>query len=262
MDGVSHLQDLVVEKDTVEYFYTHPGQQALKVDVSAEWCGETVEPSKVRLTKAVGQLLRRSLAEEAATVIIAWAKAAGHCNDNNGIPNMRRLRSVHWAMLVAATLLKYPDLAYKHLQNQVADIFVHIGNMPFSTHVLCLNTESVIPDLSWMPRGHIPGYHQLRHHAQYWLTITDEGDRYAWRNMAKKVDYDSSEQSLFQGLQEASVKELCTQSQQSLSQALQQAQRTLPRCVHPCMHVGPLDLELNHCLSELSGSWIAKAPGT
>ena len=231
MDGVSQLQDLVVEKDTVSYFYTHPGQQqALKVDMSAEWCGETVEPSKVRLTKAVEQLLRSSQAADAATVIIAWAKAAGHCNDNNGVPDIRRLRSVRWAMLVAVTLLKYPDLAGKHLQNQVADIFGHIGNMPFSTHVLCLNTESVIPDLSWMPRDHIPGYHQLWHaeaHAQYWLTMTDKGARYAWRNMAKRVHYDSSEQSLFQGLQEASVKELCTQSQQSLSEALQQAQRTL-----------------------------------
>ena len=148
---VSQLQDLIEQKQTVIYFYKHPGQQqGLKVDITAEWCSGTVEPSNVRLTKAVGQLLHSSQANEAATVIVEWAKAAGHCCDNNGTPNTRRLRSVHWAMLVASTLLKYPDLALKHLQNQVVDIFGHIGNMPFSTHVLCLNTEREIPDLSWM----------------------------------------------------------------------------------------------------------------
>ena len=166
-------------------------------------------------------------------MIVAWAKAAGHCNDNNGIRNKRRLRSVHWAMLVASTLLDYPDLAGKHQQNQVVDIFGHIGNMPFSTHVLCLNTEREIPDLRWRRRERIPGY-STRHeeaHAQYWLTVTDKGARYAWRNMAKKVCYHIGEQSLSQALQDASVKELCTESQQSFSEALQQAERTLPsRC--------------------------------
>ena len=102
--------------------------------------------------------------------------------------------------------------------------------MPFSTHVLCLNTEREIPDLRWMRRERIPGY-STRHeeaHAQYWLTVTDKGARYAWRNMAKKVCYHIGEQSLSQALQDASVKELCTESQQSLSKALQQAERTLP----------------------------------
>ena len=164
-------------------------------------------------------------------MIVEWAKGAGHCCDNNGTPNTRRLRSVHWAMLVASTLLKYPDLALKHLQNQVVDIFGHIGNMPFSTHVLCLNTESEIPHLRWMPRERIPGFCNLQRaeaHAQYWLTVTDKGARYSWRNMAKKVCYHIGEQSLSQALQDASVKELCTESQQSLSKALQQAERTLP----------------------------------
>ena len=146
MDGVSRVEDLVVEKETVEYFYRFQGQQqALKVDISAEWCHESIEPSKVRLTKAVGQLLRRSLAEEAATVIIAWAKAAGHCNDNNGIRNKRRLRSVHWAMLVASTFLKYPDLALKHLQDQVVDIC----EVAHST----MSSSSICPTGHWLRNG-------------------------------------------------------------------------------------------------------------
>ena len=151
-------------------------------------------------------------------------------------------------MLVASTLLKYPDLAGKHLHNQVVDIFGHIGSMPFHTHVLCLNTESEIPDLSWKPRDCIPGYHTLQHKeafAQYWLTMTDKGARYAWRNMAKGVHYDGSEQSLFRSLQEASVKELYTQSQQkqSFSEALQQAERSL-------QHVNVEADEIRHAIAE------------
>ena len=146
MDYVTQLKDLIEEKQTVIYFYKQPGQQeGLKVDITAEWCGETVEPSNVRLTKAVGQLLHSSQANEAATVIVEWAKAAGHCCDNNGTPNTRRLRSVHWAMLVASTFLKYPDLALKHLQDQVVDIC----EVAHST----MSSSSICPTGHWLRNG-------------------------------------------------------------------------------------------------------------
>ena len=107
-------------------------------------------------------------------------------------------------MLVAWTLHAYPDLAAKtKLPEIVAHMFVAIRAMPFSTHVLCLNTDGVRPVLDWKLRDVIPAYR----HAQFWLSQTDEGTRYAWTNMAKKVYYHSGEQSLFQALHNASVEE-------------------------------------------------------
>ena len=97
---------------------------------------------------------------DVAKVVIAWAKAAGHCHDGNGVQNRKRLRSAHWAMLVAWTLHAYPDLAAKaKLPEIVAHMFVAIRDMPFSTHVLCLNTDGVRPVLDWKLRDFIPpGY--------------------------------------------------------------------------------------------------------
>ena len=114
-------------------------------------------------------------------------------------------------MLVAWTLHAYTDLAAKELPEIVAHMFVAICDMPFSTHVLCLNTDGVRPVLDWKLRDVIPGYYALttaEKHAQFWLSQTDEGTRYAWMNMAKKVHYHSGEQSLFQALHNASISEL------------------------------------------------------
>ena len=223
MDGAMQVQDLVVEKDTVSYWqrvHLAPAGErlALKFDISAECCRlhQTFRPpSKVRLTEAVGYLLRCSKADVAgydvAKVVIAWAKAACHCHDGNGVRNTQRLRSAHWAMLVAWTLHAYTDLAAKELPEIVAHMFVAICDMPFSTHVLCLNTDGVRPVLDWKLRDVIPGYYALttaEKHAQFWLSQTDEGTRYAWMNMAKKVHYHSGEQSLFQALHNASISEL------------------------------------------------------
>ena len=136
MDGVQQLQDLVVEKDTISYrqhVHLAPAGErlTLKVDTSAECCRlhQTFRPpSKVRLTEAVGYLLRCSKADMAgynvAKVVIAWAKAACHCHDGNGMRNTKRLRSAHWAMLVAWTLHANPDLAAKAK-------LLHICLLPF-----------------------------------------------------------------------------------------------------------------------------------
>ena len=66
IDGVTSLQDLVEEKDTVSYWqhmHSAPagGRLSLKVDISAECCPSHQThrpPSRVRLTEAVEYLLR------------------------------------------------------------------------------------------------------------------------------------------------------------------------------------------------------------
>ena len=142
VEHVKSLKNLIDEKRTVSYHYFRHENKAesLKVDFSVQISSNPEDiPWRVRLTRFVKNVLTNSqvgdVALDIARIIITWAKKKGHCHNGNTTSNLHisssqyRLRSIHWAILVAYALQLSADLTKDSLPIQVRTVLKCIGNM-------------------------------------------------------------------------------------------------------------------------------------
>ena len=180
----------------MSYRYFEDNREAsLKIDFSVQISSSPERiPWKVRLTKLVKNLLTKSqvgdVAHDIARIIITWAKRKGHCHNGNTTSNLHisssqyRLRSIHWAILVAYALQLSADLKNSSLPIQVRTVLRCISNISFTTHLLIVDTNDD-PNMVWKPRQDETRCSAER--TQFWImhchnaNITD-------KNRAKKAN--------------------------------------------------------------------------
>ena len=197
VENVRDLQKLINEKGTVSYrFFLNNLEKSLKVDLSVELSSKHEHvPWKVQLTRSVEKLLRRCLIEDVACdiarIIITWAKKNGHCHNGNTTTNLHisgsqyRLRSIHWALLVAYALSVLTDPRTDSLQLQVHKVLRFISKMSFRTHLLIVNT-SENPEIVWKPR--VEETRGGSERTQFWIMHCHYDD-IIQQNMARKANY-------------------------------------------------------------------------